>query len=136
MRFRFYLKIDHVKGHAYGRLVRSVREGSRTLKITLVQLGPLTSEQIPRVKAWLATDPTLPAEPRTLLSDLSQLRIHETRRYGREALGHFLWRRLGLHRIVLETLAGVPGKGRVARWIETMVLNLLAEPTSKYGLLR
>ena len=136
MRLRFYLKIDHVKGHAYGRLVRSVREGSRTRKITLVQLGPLTSEQIPRVKAWLATDPTLPAEPHTLLSDLNQLHVRETRRYGREALGHFLWRKLGLQQIVLETLAGIPGKGRVARWIETMVLNRLAEPTSKYGLLR
>lgn len=136
MRLRFYLKIDHVKGHAYGRLVRSVREGARTRKITLVQLGPLTPEQIPRAKAWLATDPTLPAEPRTLLSDLSHLRIRESRRYGREALGHFLWRKLGLHHIVLETLAGVPAKGRVARWVETMVLNRLAEPTSKYGLLR
>ena len=55
---RFHLKIDHVKGHDYGRLVRTVREGDRTRQVTLVQLGPVTSEQIPRIKAWLDTDPT------------------------------------------------------------------------------
>ncbi len=135
MHLRFSLKIDRVKGRTYGRLVRSVREGKRVRPITLVQLGRITEEQIPRIRAWLATDPTLPQDPRSLLSDLGQVRIRHSWQYGREALAHFLWRKLGLHTIVVESLSNLPGKARQARWIETMVVNRLAEPTSKYGLL-
>jgi transposase len=36
---------------------------------------------------------------------------------------------------VLEALAGVPAKARVARLVELMVLNRLDDPTSKLGLL-
>lgn len=135
MHLRVHLKIDHVGGHTYARLVQSVRDGGTIRKITVAQLGPVTDEQIPRIRAWLATDPMIPPEPRSLLSDLTYLRIRQTRQFGREALGHFLWRKLGLHQILLETLDGVPGKGKVARWAETMVINRLAQPTSKYGLL-
>ena len=135
MRPRFHLKIDSVKGHQYGRLVRSVREGGRIRQLTLVQLGPLSPEQISHVKAWLATEPTLPPDPKALFSDLGQVRIRNSWQYGREALAHFVWRKLGLHTVVIEALGDVPGKGKLAKWIETMVINRLAEPTSKYGLL-
>ena len=135
MRLRFSLKIDTVKGRCYARLVRSVREGKRVRPVTLVQIGRVTEDQIAHIRAWLATDPTLPPDPRTLFSDLSQVLIRNSWQYGREALAHFAWRKLGLHTVVIEALGDVPGKGKLAKWIETMVINRLAEPTSKYGLL-
>lgn len=51
MRLRFHLKVDRVKGHAYGRLVHSLRERGQPRKVILVQLGPLNEEQIRRVQA-------------------------------------------------------------------------------------
>ena len=135
MRLRFSLKIDNVKGRLYARLVRSVREGKRVRPVTLVQIGRVTEGQIAHIRAWLATDPTLPPDPKTLFSDLSHVRIRNSWQYGREALAHFAWRKLGLHTVVIEALGDVPGKGKLAKWIETMVINRLAEPTSKYGLL-
>lgn len=135
MRLRFSLKIDTVKGRRYARLVRSVREGKRVRPVTLVQIGRVTEDQIAHIRAWLTTDPTLPPDPKTLFSDLAQVRIRNSWQYGREALAHFAWRKLGLHTVVIEALGDVPGKGKLAKWIETMVINRLAEPTSKYGLL-
>jgi transposase len=135
MRLRFSLKIDRVKGRLYARLVRSVREGKHVRPVTLVQIGRVTEEQIRHIRAWLATDPTLPPDPKTLFSDLAQVRIRNSWQYGREALAHFAWRKLGLHTVVIEALGDVPGKGKLAKWVETMVINRLAEPTSKYGLL-
>ena len=135
MRLRFSLKIDRVKGRLYARLVRSVREGKHVRPVTLVQIGRVTEEQIRHIRAWLATDPTLPPDPKTLFSDLAQVRIRNSWQYGREALAHFAWRKLGLHTVVIEALGDVPGKGKLAKWVETMVINRLAEPTCKYGLL-
>lgn len=135
MRLRFFLKIDQVKGRRYARLVRSVREGKCARPITLVQIRRVSDDQIAHIRAWLATDPTLPPDPKTLFSDLQQVQIRNSWQYGQEALAHFVWRKLGLHTVVIEALGDVPGKGRLAKWIETMVINRLAEPTSKYGLL-
>ncbi|MGI0156079.1 MAG: IS1634 family transposase, partial [Thermoplasmata archaeon] len=84
---------------------------------------------------WLAADPLLPPTPDALLHDLASLRIRRSWDYGAEALGHFLWWKSGLHRLTLEALNGVPNKGRCERLIEVMVLNRLADPQSKWGLL-
>jgi transposase len=135
MRLRFSLKIDRVKGRAYARLVRSVRHGRHVRPVTLYQIGRVTEDQIARIRTWLNTDPTLPADPTTLFSDLNHVHIRRSWQYGREALAHFVWRKLGLHTVVIEALGDVPRKGKIARWVETMVINRLAEPTSKYGLL-
>jgi transposase len=54
---------------------------------------------------------------------------------GYGALGHFLWWKLGLHRIVLEALNRSPNKARDERLLEMMVLNRLADPRSKWALL-
>jgi transposase len=99
-----------------------------------VNLGRVTPEQVASLQRWVATNPLLPARPEEVLTDVRQIRVQQSWSYGREALGHFLWWKLGLHRLVLETLNGVPGKARVERAIETMVLNRLCDPTSKYGL--
>jgi transposase len=132
----FHLKVDTVRGHLYARLVQSVRDPEgRPRKRTLLYLGRVTPEQVVRLKAWLSANPLLPSSAGTLLGDLGLLRKRHTWLYGKEALAHFVFRKLGLPRILSETLQGVPGKGRVARWIETMVVNRLADPTSKYGLL-
>ena len=69
------------------------------------------------------------------LSALPSLRVTRSWQYGRVALGHFLWRQLGLHTAVIEALNGTPAKGRVAHLLELMVLNRLDDPTSKLGLL-
>ena len=69
------------------------------------------------------------------LSSLPNLRVTRSWQYGRVALGHFLWRQLGLRRAVNEALNGIPAKGRLARPLEFMVLHRLDDPTSKLGLL-
>ena len=132
---RFYLNLAHAKGHTYARLARSRREGSRVRTEILANLGPVTSSQLASLRAWLAADPLLPSPTGTLLSDVDRFVNRRTWQYGRVALAHFLWRRLGLHEVVIEALGGVPRKARVAQLVETMVLNRLDDPTSKYGLL-
>lgn len=87
------------------------------------------------MKAWVDSDPLLPLAPERPLSDLSQLRIRRSWRYGPVAPSHFLWRQLGIHQAVFQALDGTPRKGRVAQLVEVTVLNRLDDPTSKYGLL-
>ena len=101
----------------------------------LLNLGRVTPEQVDALQRWIAINPLLPTRHEGALTDIAQIRVRQTWSYGREALGHFLWRKLGLHRIVLESLNGVPGKAKVERAVETMVLNRLCDPTSKHGLL-
>ena len=132
---RFYLKVNRSKGRQYAYLARSLRRGERVETELLVKFGTVTDEQLDRLRRWIATDPLLPPEPQTLLTNLSHLVIRDSWEYGREALGHFLWWKLGLHRIVVESLNRSPNKSRDARLIEIMVLNRLAEPMSKWGLL-
>lgn len=134
-RLGFHLQLDTVKGHRYARLVHSVRVEGKPRRVTLVQLGRVTPQQIAHIRVWLARSPLFPPEPGTLFQDLSAVRKRKTWQYGRVALGHFLWRKLGLHRLVLEALGRSPAKLRVAQLIEAMVLNRLDDPTSKYGLL-
>lgn len=86
-------------------------------------------------RAWLTADPLLPSSPQDLLADFDRLELAETWEYGSEALGHFLWRKLGLHRVTLEALGGTPHKGHQGHLIEIMVLNRLADPMSKWGML-
>jgi transposase len=131
----FHLKISRVGNRHYARLARSVRQGTRVRTEILCSFGAVTPAQIQALRAWADADPLLPPQPERLLSDLSQLRVRRSWDYGRVALGHFLWRQLGLHQILLESLDGVPRKGRIAQLLETMVLNRLDDPTSKYGLL-
>ena len=131
----FHLQIDTVKGNQYGRLVHSQRIDGKPRRVTLVQLGRLTPAQIANIRAWLARSPLLPPDVQTAFHDLKDVRKRRTWLYGRVALGHFLWRKLGMHRIVLEALGRVPGKLQAAQAVEIMVLNRLADPTSKYGLL-
>ncbi len=131
----FYLKTTSVKGHTYAYLARNVRHGAKVQTEILARFGTVDDPQLARLRRWIATDPTLPADPSSLLTDLSVLRIRSSYDYGCEALGHFLWWKLGLHRLVLESLSGVPNKLRCERLIELMVLNRLADPLSKWGML-
>ena len=131
----FHLLVDTVKGHQYGRIVSKVRVDGRFHRVTLLQLGRVTPEQVDRAREWLAQSPVLPASGRTGFFDIADVRVRRSWHYGRVALGHFLWRQLGLHQVVLETLSGVPRKAAIARLLEAMVLNRLDDPTSKYGLL-
>ncbi len=135
MRLAAHLEVDTVKGRRYGRIVHAFRDAGRIRRITLVQLGPITPDQSQRVRLWLAHNPLLPLAQGSRLLDLADVRKRRTLLYGRVALGHLLWRQLGLHRIVLEALGAVPNKLRVAQQLETIVLNRLDDPTSKYGLL-
>ncbi len=131
----FYLNIVRPQGRIYARLARSHRVGPKVQTQIIVNFGRVTEEQVSALQRWIASNPLLPSSSSTLLTDVSQVRVAQSWSYGREALGHFLWWKLGLHRLTLESLNGVPGKARVERAIETMVLNRLADPTSKYGLL-
>ncbi|MGI0131966.1 MAG: IS1634 family transposase [Thermoplasmata archaeon] len=131
----FHLKLTRAGNRTYARLARSIRDGTRIRTQILCSFGAVTSAQVERLKAWVDSDPLLPPAPERLLADLSQLRIRRSWSYGRVALGHFLWRQLGVHQAVLEALDGTPRKGRIARLIETMVLNRLDDPTSKLGVI-
>ena len=135
MPYRFYLNLAHARGHTYARLARSRREGTRVRTEILANLGAVTPAQIAALRAWLDSNPLLPNAPTTLLTDLDRFATLRSWQYGRVALGHFLWRKLGLHEVIIEALGGVPRKARWAQLIETMVLNRLDDPTSKYGLL-
>ncbi|MGI0130412.1 MAG: IS1634 family transposase, partial [Thermoplasmata archaeon] len=130
-----YLKISRPKGYTYAQLARSYRDGSTVRTQVLQNFGRVTEEQITALRDWLATNPLTFRTHAPALSDLPQVRIVRSWQYGRVALGHFLWRDLGVHHAVLEALNGVPGKARVARLVELMVLNRLDDPTSKLGLL-
>jgi Transposase DDE domain len=132
--FGFYLNLVRQPGRVYARLARSQRVGGRVRTQVLVNLGRVTPPQVEALRRWVASNPLLPSAASGSLADLRSVRIRRSWSYGREALAHFLWWKLGLHRLVLESLNGVPGKARVERAIETMVLNRLCDPTSKYGL--
>jgi transposase len=129
-----HLKVDLVKGRRYARIVRSIREGARVRNVTLVQLGAISPEQEQLLRDALARRPIVGTSLTGLLERLP-IRKLRTLQYGREALGHALWRQLGLHTIVLECLNGLPRKARTAQLLETMVLNRLSDPTSKLGIL-
>ena len=118
----------------YARLAQSYRESGHVKTRVLINFGRVTEEQVTSLQKWIAVNPLLPSNSESLLTDIRQIRIVQSWTYGREALGHFLWWKSGLHRLTLEALNGIPGKARVERAIETMVLNRLADPTSKYGL--
>ena len=129
-----HLKVDTVKGRRYARIVRSVRQGARVHSETLVQLGPISLDQEHVLRAALARRPIVATSLSGLLERLP-IRKRRTLQYGREALGHALWRRLGLPTIVIECLNGVVGKARIAQLLETMVINRLCDPTSRFGIL-
>ena len=131
----FYLKITRVKGYVYAQLARSIRDGATVRSEVIKSFGRVTPAQIENLRRWLATDPLLPPQPTGSLADFDQLSVRQSWSYGRVALGHMLWRKLGLHQLVIETLDRVPRKGQVAALLETIVLNRLDDPTSKYGLL-
>ncbi len=131
----FYLNVVRPHGRIYARLARSRRVGSKVQTQIIVNFGRVTAEQVSALQQWIATNPLLPSHSTTLLTDVTQIRVTQSWTYGREALGHFLWWKLGLHRLALEAFNGVPGKARVERAVETMVLNRLADPMSKCGLL-
>jgi transposase len=133
--YRFYLNLVRARGHTYARLARSRREGDRVRTEILANLGPVSPVQVAALRAWLESNPLLPGAPTTLLTDIARFSTRRTWQYGRVALGHALWRKLGLHEVVVEVLNGVPHKARCAQLIETMVLNRLDDPTSKYGLI-
>jgi transposase len=130
-----HLLVDTVKGHRYGRIAQKVCVEGRWRRVTVFQLGRVTDQQIANVRAWLERSPLLPPVPTRALAEFAAIRKRHTWLYGRVAVGHLLWRKLGLHRIVLDALNGIPGKGRVVQFIEAVVLNRLDDPTSKYGLL-
>lgn len=131
----FYLKVTHAKGNAYAQLARSIRRGSSVHTEVIQSFGRVTPEQIEGLRGWLATNPLTFRLTEGDIPSLPQVRVLRSWQYGRVALGHFLWRDLGIHHAMLEALAGVPAKARVARLIELMVLNRLDDPTSKLGLL-
>ena len=135
MELHFFLKVIRSRGRQYAYLARSLRHGEKVETEILVSFGPVTDAQLERLQRWTATDPTLPPEPQALLTDLSHLVIRDSWEYGREALGHFLWWKLGLHRIALESLNRSAHKMRDEHLVELMVLNRVAEPMSKWGLL-
>jgi transposase len=130
----FYLNVVRQPGRTYARLARSSRVGGHVETKILVNLGRVTPSQIAALQRWIASNPLLPSSGRELLTDARQIRVRQSWSYGREALAHFFWWKLGLHRAVLESLNGFPGKARVERALETMVVNRLCDPTSKYGL--
>ena len=130
-----FLKLIPGKRQTYAYLAKNRREGEKVHTEILVRFGAVTDEEIVRLRKWLATDPTLPPEPQTLLTDISHLHLRYTWEYGCEALGHFLWLRLGLHRITSDALRGVTNRGKYSRLVEIMVLNRLALPMSKWGIL-
>ncbi len=131
-----YIKVVRPRGQTYAQLARGIREGTKVRTEVLVNFGRVTPEQIENLRRWLATDPRFPLAPRPRdIADLSELSVRQSWSYGKVAIGHFLWRKLGLHQLALETLNGVPHKGRVAALLEAIVLNRLDDPTSKYGLL-
>ena len=119
----------------YARLAQSYREGTQVKTRVLINFGRVTENQIRELRAWISANPMLPGGTATILSSPSALRCKWSKSYGREALAHFLWWKLGLHQIVIETLNGVPRKAQVERWIETMVINRLCDPSSKHGIL-
>ena len=129
-----HLKVDTVKGRRYARIVRSVREGTHVHSETLVQLGLVTLDQEQVLRDALARRPIVATSLSGLLERLP-IRKRRSLQYGREALGHVLWRRLGLPTLVIECLNGMSGKARTAQLIETMVVNRLCDPTSKLGIL-
>jgi transposase len=132
--FGFYLNLVRQPGRTYARLAHSRRVGDHVETQVLVNLGRVTPTQIDSLQRWIASNPLLPSSGGELLTDPRQIHVRQSWSYGREALAHFLWWKLGLHQIVLESLNGVPGKARVERALETMVVNRLCDPTSKYGL--
>ena len=119
----------------YARLAQSYRDGSKVKTRVLINFGRVTEDQVRTLKVWISANPMLPGSTATVLSSPSSLHCKQTLTYGREALAHFLWWKLNLHQIVIETLNGVPRKAQVERWIETMVVNRLCDPASKYGIL-
>jgi transposase len=131
----FYLKITRAKGHTYAQLARSYRDGPTVRSQILQSFGRVTDEQVSALRAWMDTNPLTFRAGVGPFTALPELRVLRSWQYGRVALGHFLWRDLGVHHALLEALAGVPSKARVARLIELMVLNRIDDPTSKLGLL-
>lgn len=135
----FYLNVLRPPhGGVYARLAQSHWDQGHVRTRVLVNFGRVTEEQLSALRSWIDTNPLTPqrASPDRLLLNLRDLRCRRSWQYGREALGHFLWYKLGLHQIVLEALSGIPGKAVHERAIETMVVNRLCDPASKYGVLR
>jgi hypothetical protein len=132
----FYLNVLRPqRGGVYARLAQSYWDHGHVKTRVLINFGKVEENQVRALRVWISANPALKGNPALLLSSTSALRCKWSRSYGREALAHFLWWKLGLHQIVIEALNGVPGKSIVERWIETMVLNRLSDPASKHGIL-
>ncbi len=135
----FYLNVLRPKhGGVYARLAQSYWDQGHVKTRVLQNFGRVTLAQLDALHRWVDANPLYPGPTAkdSFLFRIQDLHCLQTWQYGREALGHFLWWKLGLHRIILEALNGIDGKARHARWIEALVLNRLAQPSSKYGALR
>jgi transposase len=132
----FYLNVLRPqRGGVYARLAQSYWDHGHVKTRVLINFGKVDEDQIRALRVWIAANPALRRNPAIILSSTGALHCKRSWAYGREALAHFLWWKLGLHQIVIEALNGVPGKAQVERWVETMVINRLSDPASKHGIL-
>lgn len=132
----FYLNVLRPqRGGVYARLAQSYWDHGHVKTRVLINFGKVDEDQIRALRIWIAANPALRGNQAIILSSTEAIHCRKSWSYGREALAHFLWWRLGLHQIVIEALNGVPGKSQVERWVEAMVVNRLCDPASKRGIL-
>ena len=130
----FHLKIARVRGYTYAQLARSIREG-HTVRTEVISFGRVTPEQIENLRRWIATDPLVPPKPTGSPADFDQLAVRQSWSYGRVALGHLLWRKLGFHQLAHRDLGSCAAEGPGRRSPRDDRPEPADDPTSKYGLL-
>jgi transposase len=128
------------KTHTYGRLVRSVRIGTKVRQETVLQLGELDEQGRLRAKALAQSflgierqpgwfDEPVPDQPLTI--DLKGLRLERGRRFGDVWLAWQLWRALQLDQKLDQLLPRQQEEIPWAAMAAVLVMARLCEPRSE-----
>jgi transposase len=129
------------KTHTYWRLVRSVRQGSKTRQVTVAMLGELDDEGRARASAlakhfladaggqrYLFEDDTR-REPIRVFTD--RLRVERARCFGDVFVAWTLWRALGLDDFIEKACPAGTERVRWSDVISILVLARFCEPSSE-----
>lgn len=128
-----YLKKVVSKGVAYYYIAESIREGPDVQTRIIRKLGRLSPNEVEYWKRLLEEPIVKPSQSSSI--DIKDFHNYLSLRHGIIAFGHGLWKKLGLDRILRESLSHTPNKSRSVKLCEIMVLNRLEQPCSKLHLL-
>jgi hypothetical protein len=134
-----FLKVVPQAGRRFGYLAETYRDAGAVKTRYFHAFGPVDDERIVALRRWLQEWISLPpgALPPGAGAPPKALEFEENLpsfRLGISALGHALFRKLGLRTILNNAFAGVDHKGLRVDLTEVMVLNRLDDPTSKLAL--